>query len=270
MPPGIERLELALVYWQTKGIIDCDEISLVQIKKVPTPDKLKFRMECVKAARPPKLDGTLAGFDQARPIRLDQKSQTRRANGAANDDAPYDWAGPADLSADLYTLWDKDYLYLTVKVTDNVFAPYQKGDGSGDTYMGDSLQLALDPSNDAKNMFQDYVEMIVSRAKNGESRIYQWNYLPNPLLYPDMRSGLVERAHLKATPVPPGGVLYQAAIPWSCFGYPELKPGKPMGFSLLINDNDGQGRRGWLQWSSGIGQEKSPQRYGTMVLTETP
>jgi hypothetical protein len=31
--------------------------------------------------------------------------------------------------------------------------------------------------------------------------------------------------------------------------------------SLLVNDNDGAGRKGWLEWTPGIGQTKDPSQY---------
>jgi hypothetical protein len=37
-----------------------------------------------------------------------------------------------------------------------------------------------------------------------------------------------------------------------------------MSFSLLVNENDGQGRRGWIEWASGIGSEKRPSLFRAM------
>jgi len=30
---------------------------------------------------------------------------------------------------------------------------------------------------------------------------------------------------------------------------------------VLVNDNDGKGRKGWIEWGSGIGREKNPAKY---------
>lgn len=35
-------------------------------------------------------------------------------------------------------------------------------------------------------------------------------------------------------------------------------------FAILVNDNDGNGRKGWLEWGSGIGKSKDPTKYGTL------
>ena len=36
-------------------------------------------------------------------------------------------------------------------------------------------------------------------------------------------------------------------------------------FSLLVNNNDGEGRLGYLEWSSGIGNKKDPTLYGALA-----
>ncbi|WP_257791997.1 hypothetical protein [Paenibacillus lutimineralis] len=37
-----------------------------------------------------------------------------------------------------------------------------------------------------------------------------------------------------------------------------------MSFSLLVNENEGQGRRGWIEWAGGIGAEKRPSLFRPM------
>jgi len=35
-----------------------------------------------------------------------------------------------------------------------------------------------------------------------------------------------------------------------------------------VNDNDGQGRRGWIEYCSGIGTNKNVELFGAMKLTK--
>ena len=56
-----------------------------------------------------------------------------------------------------------------------------------------------------------------------------------------------------------GGVTYEAVIPWAWL--PGIAPaaGTQFRFSLLVNENDGKGRRGWRScvarlWGSGSGR----------------
>jgi hypothetical protein len=38
----------------------------------------------------------------------------------------------------------------------------------------------------------------------------------------------------------------------------------------LINDNDGEGRKGWVEWGGGIGQRKDPKRFNRLVVDSGP
>lgn len=42
--------------------------------------------------------------------------------------------------------------------------------------------------------------------------------------------------------------------------------GLKLKFSLLLNDNDGSGRRGWLEYNSGIGASKDSNLFGDLFL----
>ncbi len=46
-----------------------------------------------------------------------------------------------------------------------------------------------------------------------------------------------------------------------------VKNGDPIRFSLLVNDNNGKTRAGWLNWGSGIVESKDPAIYGTLRMT---
>jgi len=57
---------------------------------------------------------------------------------------------------------------------------------------------------------------------------------------------------------------YTLTIPWAVFGRKEPVPG---GFrlSFLINDNDGDGRRQWVELSPGIGKQKEPALFPLFI-----
>lgn len=79
--------------------------------------------------------------------------------------------------------------------------------------------------------------------------------------------GRIKTAVAKATKSP-NGVTYEVAIPWSQL-LPDGKPPaeeKPLGFSMLLNDNDASGRRGWIQYMSGIGASKKPNLFGDLYF----
>lgn len=47
-----------------------------------------------------------------------------------------------------------------------------------------------------------------------------------------------------------------------------LTPGTVMGYGVLINDNDGDGRRGWIEYGDGISWRKDPSKYGDITIVE--
>jgi hypothetical protein len=36
----------------------------------------------------------------------------------------------------------------------------------------------------------------------------------------------------------------------------------------MVNDNDGQGRKSWMEWGGGLGKEKNPRLFWDMVFIE--
>jgi hypothetical protein len=57
---------------------------------------------------------------------------------------------------------------------------------------------------------------------------------------------------------------YQIRIPWSELYPLSFDPGKPLHISFVVNNNDGDGRKEYLEWGRGIAQEKDPSEYGIL------
>jgi hypothetical protein len=49
--------------------------------------------------------------------------------------------------------------------------------------------------------------------------------------------------------------VYELALPWSKLAPSEAGDGM-LSLSMLVNDNDGAGRKGYVEWGSGIGGSK--------------
>lgn len=59
---------------------------------------------------------------------------------------------------------------------------------------------------------------------------------------------------------------YEVRIPDQAVGLtPELYR-QGFRFNLLINDNDGEGRDGWIQIAPGIGDEKNPGKFPFVIF----
>jgi hypothetical protein len=64
--------------------------------------------------------------------------------------------------------------------------------------------------------------------------------------------------------------VYEVALPFCDLTNLEGDDGERFGLSFLVNDDDGAGREGWLEWTVGIGAGKDPSAFGQATLVEGP
>ncbi len=150
--------------------------------------------------------------------------------------------GPKDLSANASISWDDSNLYCNVEVTDDVVFP---GDGEeANFWKNDSVQIYFDMQNDAGKIFDaNDAAYSIGLDKSGK-----------PVAYLDKNptgryvgaanadrgvDGEVKVTYRKTA----DGYAYEIAFPKSTLPYLELKEGSVFGFSILVNDNDGAGRK---------------------------
>ena len=221
-------------------IVDTDLGSLSKRPRV-------YYVPCRRAAVV-TVDGSLEEWNLDSPIILGKAGHFQELE-------PGKWSGPDDLSGEIWTAWDDSNFYLAARVRDNAFCQNESG---ADIWKGDSVQFALDPLH--LESPDSIYEIGLALTPTGP-QVYCW-YSPQ-----GERTGLMKEAALAV--VRTGNLTtYEVSIPLS-----SLKPLKPtsgntIGFSLLLNDDDGSGREGWLEWTSGIGQEKSPNLYGDLTFVE--
>ena len=268
VPDGIFSVDFGFVFQSIQGTIYMDDFSFSRFRGKPIMNKFLYELRSHRVAAPLTIDGDSQKWQNMEKTSVDDIGAVRKAGDteSVTEDTPFDWRGKDDLSFEIATQWDENNLYLWVKVKDDVFCQPFAGLAR---YKGDSVQIALDPNNAANPMVSEHSELILSTNPEGKVEVYQNTTLPNPLLLADMRAGLmkdwklaVKRDETKKE------TIYEAAIPFLVFG-PGFKPkiGESIGFSLLVNDNDRQGRRGWMEWSSGIGKDKKLQLYGSLTFT---
>ncbi len=170
--------------------------------------------------------------------------------------APEDWVGLAgeppsilDLSADFKVAWDDGVIYVAVDVHDeNHTCPFTEGD----MWQGDSVQVAVDAANNKSEFGYDGDDWEVGGALlNGvDPAAFCWHV-------PAGEEGCpVDRAVVREA----NSTLYELAIP--------VATGAAVGFSLIVNENDGGERVGWLEWTPGIGEGKNPSLFGIVELVE--
>lgn len=166
------------------------------------------------------------------------------------------YGGIRDLSAKAYIMWDEEYLYVAADVTDNVF--HQEYTGV-DIWRGDSLQIALFATELAADYRGQQFEIGVAYVNN-KTQVYRYSGIDNKTGTLDTVEAVVKRMGTKT--------VYEMKIPWTEIfdGLVEVKENKTMKFSILINDNDGTGRRGWMEYGGGIGSGKNPNLYLDLYL----
>lgn len=178
-----------------------------------------------------------------------------------------DWKGDRDLSGDFSMLWDEEYFYFYAVVTDEDF--YTVAPASN-LWNGDSVQFGVyhDTENALVNgtagrkfeeiglaVLEDEPVAYRFVSQSGETPIGEIEKGDN-FDFACKREGNVQ--------------TYELKLKWSeLFGY-EFTPkiGDMLGFSVLLNDNDGAGRRGWMEYGSGIGTSKDVNKFVMMPLLD--
>ena len=234
---------------------------------------------CPSIATRPAIDGDLSKWAEGEPLGMGQAEQ---AHGKP-------WKGPTDLSAYAYTRWDAQYFYFACAVTDDVFfQPYS----AADMERGDSVQFAI--ASDAlsrkngnggvaasRNNGHDYVKFGMALLKAGKNpqerrppeKVEQAGTVATLVRFPDT-SGNAKRA----APVSVKGALvairhegtrtfYEAAIPWVTLQSTPPHPGDIIRMSIVVNDNDGQGR-GYMEWGGNLAERPQPLLFPAFRLTK--
>ncbi|MFE4710177.1 alpha/beta hydrolase fold domain-containing protein [Paenibacillus sp. NPDC056722] len=200
-----------------------------------------------KLSKPLKIEGDLSEWNNS-------------ARFAVKDVRVNDWKGEQDLSATGQLSWDDHNLYLGVEVTDDKHVQPASGDA---IWSGDSIQIGIGIANSDGTVPSEYHELGAARGDNGT--LYKWRWIA-PSGFPvgdavDLKYA-IKREGLKTT--------YELAIPWEELGHETtlVKDGLKLKFSILVNDNDGEGRKGWVEYNSGIGTSKDIDAFGDLYLVD--
>lgn len=204
---------------------------------------------CAYAVVKPTIDGSFAKWADAVPLGMGRAEQM---HGKA-------WGGPADLSAYAYVRWDDRFFYFACAVTDDIH--YQPFAGS-DLPRGDSVQFALSADRVGPATRVGYGpgehEFVLALPPSGQPILHR---LAGPA---GTAPGPVEGAQMAI--VRSGiRVFYEAAIPWTALTPLTPTAGAIYGLSLVVNDNDGDGR-GYAAWGSGVAGAKRPGLFPPIRL----
>jgi cellulose/xylan binding protein with CBM9 domain/LytR cell envelope-related transcriptional attenuator len=176
------------------------------------------------------------------------------------------WSGAADLSASWNTAWDNEYLYLALKVKDDVFVQEAIGEN---LFRGDSLELLVDVDPG-------------SRTDALTDRDYQLglslgNLAANPptpaeayLWWPTNRKGATTGV-ITAARLIEGGYAVELAVPWNIFNLTPFS-GEGMVFTLSVSDDDSPGSAEQESLVANTKDRKltDPRTWGILVLDPPP
>jgi len=162
--------------------------------------------------------------------------------------------GPEDFSGTVWATYDNDYLYMTASVHDDVYSQTKQG---SEIWQGDSIQFAVSAGMPGENLqWYEYGMALTSQG----SELYRW------MAPQGIETGSIVSQHLQITRDEAAkNTIYLLALPWS-----DLAPIVPsdgiLSLSIVVNENDGNGRKGYVEWGSGIGASKQSSLFKPIQL----
>lgn len=170
---------------------------------------------------------------------------------ALYQNAPLDnllFRGNDDLSARVTLTRVPSGLRVSIRVRDDI---HSQNSAPGSEWMGDSVQFAL-----ASPTGESYEWTVALTAKGAVAHL---DIAPNGVKLGAMTFPMIIRRD-EATHETLYDLVFSATLPGGAM------LGNTFSSTLLVNDNDGNGRKGWVEWTPGIGRTKDPSQYQPVVV----
>ena len=208
----------------------------------------------------PKIDGVLSPGEYNNDTWFDIKAGENKENYQPLTETVRH-LGDNDLSGKATISYDEDNLYFFIEITDDVFVNNHVGDRIWD---GDGIQIGIADEGTAAS--GSYCELTVALTKEGPQ---MYRHLSNNSKNP---VGFVENCELQIVRNE-NKTYYEIAVPWSeTLTKPEAAiAGYQPRFAFLINEDDGQGRNSYMEYSQvlgAIGTHKNVAYFSDMYLAE--
>ncbi len=164
------------------------------------------------------------------------------------------WKGADDLSCTWKAAWDEECLYLLVDVKDDVYHAPISG---ANLWNQDGLQFLFDPMRDSAEKSGKYDYGCAVTPAGPEAFCYL-------TAHPSVSEG---RAPWKLAEkrLEGGSRRYEVAVPWKCLAPFRPRSGAGLGLSMILNEDDGEGRIGFSGWFSGP-HTKDLDHVGDLIL----
>jgi hypothetical protein len=176
-------------------------------------------------------------------------------------------AKPGGFEAFSAVLWDDDHLYIAIDVTDRDHAvPVAAVPGAGDLWNGDSPQHRVDLEYDGIAGSADDIEWGYA-LQDDVVLVNAWSSQAN-IEFVSME--VVRDDANDKTYYETAVILTTHQTNESLSDYINDEKDAAIGYSDMVNANDGDARLGWLEWSAGIGAGKNAFLFGTMTFDHQP
>ena len=207
-----------------------------------------------RVTTPLKLDGSLSDPDWRRaPVEL-----INQARQFFSFDKVAHWKGPKDLSGKVRFLWDDKNFYVGVEVTDDIAGGLQQDDM---LWSQDGLQFLIDPCRGLTESVGKYDYAIAVGRKGPQA----WCSLTADPGAPNGNALDIDVAYQRAEDGS-GGITYEVAFPWSRLAPFVPQVGHDLGLTLILNEDDGQGRKSYMTWF-GNANSKQVESVGDLILS---
>lgn len=161
------------------------------------------------------------------------------------------WKGPEDLSTTLWAWHDAQHLLLRLDVRDDVHVQHEPLTG---IWRGDSVQLAFHYPGDT-----DMLEIGIAQGADGNVMRQVWTLPQGVLVAPEDIDATCD--------VIPGGLRYELALPYDKIGLTDSIREKGFRFNLIVNDNDGNLREGFIRIALGLGETKNSSAFPMLRIS---
>jgi len=154
---------------------------------------------------------------------------------------------PSDVSAHFGVAWDENFLYVLAVVTDDEYDVT----GGPEIYHNDGIEILIDGLNDrASTMGRDDHQIFIQA--DGVVEVADSDVDP---------SGIEAVGHRDSE-----GYVLEVGIPWSYVRGAPPEEGRTYGFTLVVNDRDGEARQSQLFWVYTPRHWASTTGYGNLIL----
>ena len=159
------------------------------------------------------------------------------------------WHGERDSGLAVRLAYDDKALFLNIEVEDDF---HKQAFELGDLWKGDSVQCAVSVDDSQAG----YLAFGLGLNETSGTTAWVDSVPPNGTLAPGGWDDTLGREITRQGTV----THYNVRVPWVTLGLNE-RPRHGLRLNVIANDDDGNGRKGWMQLSDGIGKVKNASLF---------